>query len=203
MEPLERLLAHPAVARLSRALGEHPGREVHPDRAVRYAATAATIRMGGAHPELLLIRRAEVLEDPWSGHVAWPGGRMEPADTDLSATALRETLEETGIDMASHGRVLGTLDDIYPRTPALPPVLVRPYVVAVGGAVEVSPSREVADFTWVPFPAILDETNWGTAPIAVRTLGVQQRPVFRYEGFQVWGMTEFMLRQFVTRYRQG
>jgi 8-oxo-dGTP pyrophosphatase MutT (NUDIX family) len=197
MTPLDAFLEHPDIARLARALAGHPGRIEHPDRAVRYAATAATFRSGPSGPELLLIRRAEADRDPWSGHVAWPGGRMEPGDADLAATAARETLEETGIDLARRGRLLGTLDEIHPRTPSLPPIVVRPYVAVIGGDPVITPSREVAGFGWVPLPALLDEANWGTAPIAVRTLGVEERPVFRYDDFQVWGMTERMLRQLV------
>ena len=202
MTPLDDVLAHPEVSRIARALAAHPGRIVHPDVTVRYAAIAATLRMGGTGPELLLIRRAEAERDPWSGHVACPGGRMEPADPDLRATAVRETLEETGIDLGRAGRLLGTLDDIHPRTPVLPPIIVRPFVAAVAGEVAVTPNREVADYAWVPFTAMLDERNWGTAPIAIRTLGTQERPVFRFGGYQVWGLTEYMLRQLVTRYRQ-
>ncbi len=202
MTPLDAFLGHPEIARVARALAAHPGRIVHPDVPVRYAAIAATLRPGDAGPELLLIRRAEVERDPWSGHVACPGGRMEPGDSDLMATAVRETREETGVDLAAQGRMLGTLDDIHPRTPVLPPIVVRPFVAAVAGETTITPSREVADYTWVPFRALLDERNWGTAPIAVRTLGVQERPVFRYADYQVWGMTEYLLRQLVTRYRQ-
>jgi 8-oxo-dGTP pyrophosphatase MutT (NUDIX family) len=202
MTPLDDLLRHPEVARITRALAAHPGRVVRPDVPVRYAATAATLRMGAAGPELLLIRRAEVERDPWSGHVAMPGGRMDDVDADLAATAIRETREETGIDLGRAGRLLGALDDIHPRTPALPPIVVRPFVAAVAGDTSVTPSHELAGYTWVPFAAFLNERNWGTAPIEIRTLGTQVRPVFRYGDYQVWGMTEYMLRQLVTRYRQ-
>ena len=128
---------------------------------------------------------------------------MEPHDADLAATAVRETLEETGIDLARRGRMLGTLDDIHPRTPVLPPILVRPFVAVVAGGAAVTPSREVAGYGWVPLAALMDDANWGTAPIAIRTLGVEQRPVFRFGEFQVWGMTERMLRQLVTLLRDA
>ena len=159
--------------------------------------------MGGSGPELLLIRRAEVERDPWSGHVAVPGGRMDPGDPDLAATAVREMREETGIDLGAAGAVARHARRHPPphaRRSRL--IVVRPYVAAVAGDTSVTPNREVAGYTWVPFAAFLDERNWGTAPIAVRTLGTQERPVFRYGGYQVWGMTEYMLRQLVTRYRQ-
>ncbi len=203
MTPLDAFLEQPDIARLARVLAQHPGQIVDPGRPVRYAATAATFRPGATGPELLLIRRAEVDRDPWSGHVAWPGGRMEPADPDLAATAVRETLEETGIDLARRGRMLGTLDDIHPRTPVLPPILVRPFVAVVAGGTAITPSREVAGYGWVPLDALLDEGNWGTAPIAIRTLGVEERPVFRWGDFQVWGMTERMMRQLVTLLRSA
>ncbi|HEY5218652.1 MAG TPA: CoA pyrophosphatase [Gemmatimonadaceae bacterium] len=203
MTPLDAFLAHPHIARLARGLAAHPGHIVHPDPGVRNAAIAATFRMGAAGPELLLIRRAEAPHDPWSGHVACPGGRMEPEDADLAATAIRETREETGLDLARDGRMLGTLDDIYPRTPVLPPILVRPFAAVVAGGAQVTPSQEVAGFGWVPFAALLDKSHWGTAPITIRTLGVQERPVFRYGEYLVWGMTEFLLRQIVERYREA
>jgi 8-oxo-dGTP pyrophosphatase MutT (NUDIX family) len=201
MSLLDDFLADPRIARLARALAAHPGAIAEPARPVRYAATAALLRPGASGPELLLIRRAEVADDPWSGHVAWPGGRRDPADTDLAATAIRETYEETGIDVARYGRLLGTLDDIHPRTPMLPPIVVRPFVIATAGEPPVTPNREIAAFAWVPLAAVLNAANWSTTPIAIRTVGVEERPVFRHGGLQVWGMTESMLRQLADRYR--
>ena len=75
-----------------------------------------------------MIKRAEPKRDPWSGHIACPGGRMDPTDRDLEHTAIRETWEETGIDLERDGRILGTLDDMSPRTSSLPPIIIRPFV---------------------------------------------------------------------------
>ena len=144
-----------------------------------------------------MIKRADAERDPWSGHVACPGGRMEPADRDLEETAVRETLEETGVDIARSGRVLGTLDDISPRTPVLPPILVRPYVAVVTPEVEIVPSVEVADAFWVPIAALRERTAWGTGVVAVRGLGDRQVAVFRHGAYTVWGLTERVLRQFL------
>src|SRR5262245_41364530 len=55
----------------------------------------------GAEPELLFIERARREGDPWSGHMAFPGGRRDPKDTDLAATAARETHEEVGLGLGA------------------------------------------------------------------------------------------------------
>src|SRR5690348_13096517 len=96
----------------------------------RPAAVALVLIDGADGLEILLIRRAERADDPWSGQVALPGGRYEPGDGDLLTTAMRETREETGVDLAAAER-LGGLDDLHPRTATLPPVVVRPFVFAI------------------------------------------------------------------------
>ncbi|MCA9639821.1 MAG: NUDIX domain-containing protein, partial [Myxococcales bacterium] len=72
----------------------------------RFAAVAAVLRPTDADTEVLLIRRAEHEGDPWSGHMAFPGGRHDPTDPDLLTTARRETLEEVGLDLSRRARLL-------------------------------------------------------------------------------------------------
>ena len=199
------LLARPEIARLAELLAERPGlvlerAEPDPDpRPLRHAAIALVLRAGAAgegEPELLLIKRAEHEMDPWSGHVALPGGRYEPEDATLAETAVRETLEETGLDLARDGRILGTLDEISPRTPVLPRIVVRPHVALIGGDTTVTPSPEVAAAFWVPLRALREERGWSEATIVVR--GQERRvPCFEYGEYLVWGLTERVLRQFV------
>ena len=200
---LDALLAHPDVARLARALSEAPGRTVADEPGRRWAAIALTLRLGGAGvPELLMIKRAEHAGDPWSGHVAVPGGRRDPGDADLASTAIRETLEETGINLARVGRVLGTLDDVAPRTPLLPPISIRPFVVASRGELVVTPSSEVAQWFWVPLPDIQDRRAWGTTSVLVR--GVPRDELtFTWRDHVVWGLTHRVLQQFVRLMGQG
>lgn len=165
---------------------------------MREAAIALVLRPGAeGHPELLMIKRAELERDPWSGHVACPGGRRDPADHDLEATAIRETWEETGIDLASEGRVLGTLDDISPRTPVLPPLIIRPYVAAVRPGLPIVQSSEVAEAFWVPVAALRERAAWGTGLVPIRGIGERQVQVFRHGPYTVWGLTERVLRQFL------
>jgi 8-oxo-dGTP pyrophosphatase MutT (NUDIX family) len=195
---LDALLAHPDIARLARALEKTPGNTVGPEPHYKWAAIAVTLRLGqGGEPELLLIKRAEHAGDPWSGHVACPGGRAEPGDADLAATAMRETHEEIGVDLARVGRILGTLDDLSPRTPYLPPIVIRPFVVAAPSEMSIVASEEVASWFWVPLSAVRDPASWGRGTIMIRGVPHDDERVFTFGEHRVWGLTERVLRQLV------
>jgi 8-oxo-dGTP pyrophosphatase MutT (NUDIX family) len=194
---LDRLAAHPPVARLLHSLAERPGRAATADSGVRRAAILLALRMGnGGEPEVLMIKRADAERDPWSGHVALPGGRMEPGDADLAATAMRETWEETGVDVARDGRLLGALDDVTPRSPTLMPMVIRPFVALVRADVQIVPSHEVAAAFWVPLSALRASESWGIGNVRVRD-GERRVSVFRHGPYTVWGLTERVLRQFL------
>ena len=192
-------LAHPDIARLAQALARQPGRALAPESPMRWAAIALVLRLGSTGgPELLMIKRAEMERDPWSGHVACPGGRREPGDAGLEHTATRETWEETGVDLASVGRILGTLDDISPRTPVLPPIVIRPFVAVVPSSVEIVQSSEVAAAFWVPLSALQERAAWGTSLVSIR--GTEREVTsFTHGEYMVWGLTERVLRQLLDR----
>ena len=195
---LDHFASHPSIVRLLRSLAANPGRVVEAERSVRRAAILLLLRRrGDGEPEVLMIKRADAEGDPWSGHIALPGGRMEPADADLSATAVRETLEETGVDVARDGRLLGALDDLMPRSPTLAPMVIRPYLALVHADVTLVLSHEVAVAFWVPLSQLRAPTAWGTGDVDVR--GTARRvSVFQYGGHTVWGLTERVLRQFLS-----
>lgn len=195
---LDHFASHPSIVRLLHSLAAHPGRVVEAERSVRRAAILLLLRRrGDGEPEVLMIKRADAEGDPWSGHIALPGGRMEPADADLSATAVRETLEETGVDVARDGRVLGSLDDLMPRLPTLAPIVIRPYLALVRADVTLVLSREVADAFWVSLSQLRAPAAWGTGDVDVR--GTTRRvTVFQHGGHTVWGLTERVLRQFLS-----
>ena len=196
---LEALLARDDMIRLAETLRRTPGVAIEPEPPARLAAIAVALRLGTtAEPELLMIKRAELDRDPWSGHVACPGGRMEDGDTDLRQTAERETREETGIDLSRVGKLLGALDDISPRTPVLPPIVVRPYVYAVRANVEIVPSLEVAAAFWIPLAALRERASWGMRTVQVRG-EAREVETFAHGEYTVWGLTERVLRQLLTR----
>jgi len=192
---LEVLLAHPDIVRLRSTLESHTGVRADNDEGVRRAAVALIIRAGdNGAPELLFIKRSEYPADPWSGQVAFPGGREEAADPTLADTAIRETREETGIDLVRDGTVIGTLDDLRPNTVKLPAVIVRPYVVLLNRFEPLVLSDEVALAFWVPLEAFKDAPAWRDTDVLAR--GVQMnRRAFHHQGQVIWGMTERILAQ--------
>ena len=200
---LDALAGHPLVRRLLASLDERPGRIVEVDAGTRRAAILLAMRArADGEPELLMIKRSDFEGDPWSGHIACPGGRMEPEDRDLAMTAVRETREETGVDIARDGRVLGYLDELSPRSPHLPPLVIRPYVALVRADVRIVPSDEVADAFWVPLSALRSADAWGSGTVHVRGRDVTVS-VFRHGEYTVWGLTERVLRQFLAYVGEG
>ena len=108
--------------RIRQAL-ERPAAPLHLD--VRRASVAMVF---DADLQLLLVQRAAREGDPWSGHIALPGGHLEPGESDLQA-AIRETHEEVEL-VLEPADFVGTLDDV--ATPGtLPSRVVRPHVFTV------------------------------------------------------------------------
>jgi 8-oxo-dGTP pyrophosphatase MutT (NUDIX family) len=183
------------MARLRLALESHKAVAAEEEEGLRKAAVALIFRAGetGA-PELLFIKRAEYPGDPWSGQIAFPGGREEPGDSAPVDTATRETREETGLDLEREGRVIGRLDDLRPTTTRLPAVVVRPYVAVTDREEPLMLSHEVALAFWVPLEALRKVESWRETIVFAR--GIQaNRLAFHHEGHVIWGMTERIVGQ--------
>jgi 8-oxo-dGTP pyrophosphatase MutT (NUDIX family) len=187
------------LAQARRALRGHQPRTVDAPDALP-AAVALVLLDGVAPPvgaglEILLIRRAERVGDPWSGQIAFPGGRYEPRDPDLLATAIRETREETGVDLA-HAERLGSLDDLYPRTATLPPVVVRPFVFALDRLPGLVPSAEVERAFWLSLVRLGEPGVRREITLTLR--GVERTfPAYLVDDEVIWGMTERILTPFI------
>lgn len=194
-------LQHPIVAALAARLSVRAPVEAERRHDTRLAAVAAVLRVVEGEPELLFIKRAEHEGDPWSGHMAFPGGRHEPGDTDLEDTACRESLEELALDLRA-GTIIGRLDDLAPRTPVLPPILIRPYVAVVAPDVTFSPSEEVAATFWVPLAVLAHEDSRADHVMTIN--GTRARfPGFRVDEHIVWGLTERIVQQLLSLLGDG
>ncbi len=143
---------------------------------------------------MLLIRRAEREGDPWSGHMALPGGRRASADADLCATAIRETREEIGVDLASSATLLGRLLDVdaYGRARRTG-LVVAPFVFRLTREVAFTfEAREVAEALWAPLAPLA--RGEGARMMRYDRDGVTlDLPCWDVQGRVVWGLTHRML----------
>lgn len=154
------------------------------------AAVAAILRERERGPEVLLIRRAENERDPWSGHMAFPGGRLEPTDPSLMHTAVRETVEEVGLDLDAHGELITRLEDVPTHTTGL---IVRPFVWAVESVPSLVPNHEVDELHWVDLASMIAGERDTTYELEWK--GAQYRfPAYSVGDRAVWGLTYKMLQ---------
>jgi 8-oxo-dGTP pyrophosphatase MutT (NUDIX family) len=153
--------------------------------------------------ELLLIKRATSERDPWSGHMALPGGRRDDADADLQETARRETLEETGVDLWRLGKPLGRLQDLAPSSPRLPRLTISPWVFAVPGDTEARvASAEIDQVHWVAVSHLSAPVNRSAVEIPLPG-GARSFPSFLVSGEHVWGLTFRILECFLEVHGHG
>ncbi len=149
----------------------------------------------GGGTELLFIQRARREGDPWSGDMAFPGGRLQPEDATTRAAAERETLEETGVDLIRHGRFQTRLSDLITRHHSRwRPMVVTPYVYEWQGPQSVSLNHEVQRVVWVPLAYLAAEENQSKLPWRT-PLGTLNMPCCRYEGYCIWGLSYSMLQE--------
>ena len=161
------------------------------------AAVAAILRERERGPEVLLIRRAEHERDPWSGHMAFPGGRLDPTDPSLVHTAVRETAEEVGLDLDAHGELIARLDDVPTHTTGL---VVRPFVWAVTSSPVLVPNYEVDELPWVDLASLIAGERDTTFELEWK--GTHHRfPAYSVGERTVWGLTYKMLQILFTPLR--
>jgi 8-oxo-dGTP pyrophosphatase MutT (NUDIX family) len=157
----------------------------------RRAAVALVLRdaeAGGL--ELLFMLRAENEKDPWSGHVSFPGGRAEPQDGGLRATAIRETLEETGLDLLRDAELLGALDDVRALARGRPvDLVISPFVFYLHGATEATPGSEAVSLHWLRFAMLLAPEARSTVEYRVSEEVAVTLPCLKVDGLVIWGLT--------------
>lgn len=161
------------------------------------AAVAMILAEGEADLEVCFIRRAERVGDPWSGQVAFPGGRAGPGDADALAVAERETWEEVGLQLAAEHRI-GALP-VRAVTRPQAELTLSPFVYYLGGGVQhlASPrlAHEVADVFWVPLGHL--RADHAATELEYPIGGVPASfPGIRFGEHVIWGLTLNVLNSF-------
>jgi 8-oxo-dGTP pyrophosphatase MutT (NUDIX family) len=147
---------------------------------------------------LLFIQRSQHPHDPWSGHMAFPGGRKNPEDADLCITIHREVKEEVGIDLASQGEYLGRMAELQAMSRGRPvEMTVTPFIYLISPEAELRPDpAEVQDTIWVPLEVIQQDVSESTVQQTLTDGITMKVPAMLYGGKTIWGMTYRMLRAF-------
>ena len=188
----------PSLVEIRSALAAHRPRLVDalPDGAARGAAVAMCLCERRGEAEVLFIERARREGDPWSGHMAFPGGRVDPGDGSARRAAERETFEEVGLSIAGAER-LGRLDDMRGHEAAERALVVSGFVYHVADPPALRTSDEVEEAFWFPVVQLLDPLRH-----VDHRFGPEKR--WRYPGLVVgdperhvvWGLTYRFLEIF-------
>jgi 8-oxo-dGTP pyrophosphatase MutT (NUDIX family) len=156
------------------------------------SAVAILVRPSGDDLEILMLQRARHEGDPWSGHMAFPGGRQDPEDADEMVTAMRECVEETGIQLSARD-TLGRLSDLVTRTHSNKGVMVvTPYVFWCPGHVTVRHSHETVSDIWIPLSTFARVNReqmrwWLNRWFSVRV------PCYHFHEYRIWGLSLMMI----------
>ena len=150
--------------------------------------------------KILFIKRPENPNDPYSGHIAFPGGKIKKDDENLRFTAIREVNEEVGIDLNKDAKIIGELDQLKPLNPEGPKYIVTPFLAVLERENKLIINEEVEDYIWIPLPHFLDKSNMRVR-IKERSGKTIEDFVYMYKNYIIWGMTGRIINSFVNDIR--
>jgi 8-oxo-dGTP pyrophosphatase MutT (NUDIX family) len=162
-------------------------------RLMKRSAVAMILQVRQGELHILMIKRAEREGDPWSGHMAFPGGRMDKTDAHGYAVAVRETEEEVGLSLGPEDQCIGRLTDLNARPHrGTFGMAVSPFVFRLEREVQFTPNHEVAEVVWVPLEFLLDTDN--RERMVWKYKGVEiPMPCYMYGDRRIWGLSLMML----------
>lgn len=186
------------IASVDRATKPRPGfleslkakLEQRPPEVPNERPAAVAVIFSPQGDSVLLIERARRDGDPWSGQIAFPGGKMQAGDADLRSVAMRETREEVGVSLESEAVFWGYLRSFRTHTGNMDVV---PSVFVLRRPVEPVPNGEVASFKWVRLAA-LREGSGASRGVGAPGSGAQV-PATVADGYTVWGLTYRILTE--------
>jgi 8-oxo-dGTP pyrophosphatase MutT (NUDIX family) len=144
------------------------------------AAVVALLRATDQDFEVLFVKRAEKSTDPWSGQTALPGGKRNPEDQNLKQTVIRETLEETRINLLDGCRFLGAMDPV--RSIQRPEMRIIPFIVLQEKKQKIELNDELIGYFWTP----LKELFLFEGSVKFRS---KISPAYIIGNHVVWGLT--------------
>jgi 8-oxo-dGTP pyrophosphatase MutT (NUDIX family) len=139
--------------------------------------------------------------DPWSQHMAFPGGKLEARDSSLRETAIRETGEELGLNLEESADYLGPLPALSVAQQGRK-LEIKPFVFGLRHVPELALNHEVDKVIWVPLESL---SNGSMDTTVVRDHAGQSHtfPAWGVSGQQVWGLTYRMIQSLLTLLREN
>ena len=183
----------PLLQLIETRLADHsPGRKLL-RRLMKRSAVAMILQVRQGELHILMIKRADREGDPWSGHMAFPGGRMDKTDAHGYAVAVRETEEEVGLTLGPADECIGRLSDINARPhKGAFGMAVSPFVFRLEREVSFSPNYEVAEVVWVPLEFLLDTDNREKMVWEFKGASISM-PCYFFGERRIWGLSLMML----------
>jgi 8-oxo-dGTP pyrophosphatase MutT (NUDIX family) len=153
------------------------------------AAVVVLLRVTNQEFQVLFVKRAKKSTDPWSGQTALPGGKRNPEDLDLKETVVRETLEETRINLLEKCCFLGAMEPL--RSEQKPEMKIVPFVVLQEKEQAIKLNKELAGYFWMSIKE-LSKHN-GTVK---NSFG--EYPAYIIEKRIIWGLTYNILHKLLS-----
>jgi 8-oxo-dGTP pyrophosphatase MutT (NUDIX family) len=164
-------------------------------------AAVAIVHARGAEESVLLIRRTEREDDPWSGHWSFPGGRREARDRDLVETALRELAEECGITL-ERDRLEASLPPTNAGRRVGRIVTVAPFLFRAEAQLRTRlDPEEAADAVWIPLSLLRDPTRHYLTAVP-RLPPDKIFPAIELNGVPLWGFTYRVITEWLRLHAQ-
>ena len=152
------------------------------------AAVALLLNFVDQNLKVLFVKRVENPADPWSGQMAFPGGKRDAKDQNLKQTVVRETLEETNINLLDRGRFLGVIETL--RSAPRPEMKILPFVVLLEHEPSIKLNEELEGFVWISLEELVQHK--GTFKFSFGEV-----PAYVVGNSVIWGLTYRILGKFV------
>jgi 8-oxo-dGTP pyrophosphatase MutT (NUDIX family) len=153
------------------------------------AAVVLLLRPINQDFQVLFVKRAKNPTDTWSGQIALPGGKREPEDIDIKMTIVRETLEETNLDLLNGTIFLGTMEPM--RSIEKSELTVVPFVVLQEKEQTIKLNTELIEYFWASLREL--EFNEGTTKLRLSNF-----PAYKIGKHIIWGLTYNILRNLLS-----
>jgi len=153
------------------------------------AAVVVLLRATDQDFQVLFVKRAETPTDTWSGQTALPGGKRDSKDRDLKATVVRETLEETGINLLEGCRFLGAMEPL--RSIQRPEMKILPFVVLQEKKQAIKLNEELTEYFWIPLKELVHKKRSGKFSLG-------EYPAYIIENNVIWGLTYRILHNLLS-----